>query len=140
MIAAIRSYFKARIAEVDASLRQVDDPIGDDDLSRVNLDCQYKILFGDNAPFYTGNSYGESISVSIEIYEKSKQVQVDAFDALYTKALLVKNCIISPLLVKTQTSFNDIEVQSVTMESLNTNDKTFKATINLTVRADFTFN
>lgn len=140
MIALIRAYLKARINEVDQSLKQIDDPIGDDDISRVNLDCKYKIIFGDNAPFYTGNSYGESISVSIEIYEKSKQVQVDAFDALYTKALLVKNCIISPLLVKTQASFNDIEVQSVTMESLNTNDKTFKATINLTVRADFTFN
>jgi hypothetical protein len=140
MIAAIRSYFKARINEVDQDLRQIDDPIGDDDLSRVNLDCKYKVLFGDNSPFYTGNSYGESFSVSIEIYEKSKQVQIDAFDALYSKALLIKNCIISPLLVKTQTVFNDIEVQSVTMETLNTNDKTFKATINLTVRADFTFN
>jgi len=140
MISGIRDYFKARISDVDSSLSHIDDPIGDDDISRVNLDCKYKIIFSDNAPFYTGNSYGESISVSIEIYELSKLCQIDAFDALYTKALLVKNCIISPLLVKNQTVFNDIEAQSVTMESLNTNDKTFKATINLTIRADFTFN
>lgn len=140
MIRAIRQYFIERVKEVDSSYQIIDDPIGDDDLSRVNLACKFKVFFGTNSPQYTGNSYIEQIPVTIEIYSKTNPSQNDAFDLLYEMGLKVKNEIIGPQQVKTQLPFNDALVQSLNVSSLNTNDKTFRCTIELTIRVDFTFN
>jgi hypothetical protein len=140
MIASLRAYFKGRIANVDAAYKQIDDPVGNDDIARIDVDCRYKIIFGQNSPEYTGNSYVEQIPVTIELYSSSKQSQIDAHDALYTLGINVKNAIISPGQIKTQVPFNDALIQSISIEALNTNDKTFKCTLLLTIRVDFTFN
>lgn len=140
MIAETRLYLISKIAEVDSYLIMLDDPIGDDDLSRIDIDCKYKIFFGSNQGEYTGNSYVEQIPVSIEVYLAFGESRVEAFDILYKKAIDIKNCIISPMSVKTNDDFNDIIFNSMSVEPLQTNDKTFKATINLTIRIDFNFN
>ena len=140
MIGQLRQYFIGRVKEVDSSYQIIDDPIGDDDLARVNLDCKFKVIFGQNSPEYTGNSYTEQIPVTIELYSKANPSQNAAFDALYTMGIKVKNEIIGPNQVKNQLPFNDALVQSLNVLSLNTNDKTFRCTIDLTIRVDFTFN
>lgn len=140
MIASLRTYFKSRIAQVNADYKEIDDPIGDDDLSKVNLDHKYKIVIAANNPDYTGNSYIDSIDASIQLFNKSKLCAVDSYDELYSLGILVKNCIISPLQVKSQLPFNEILVNRMDVEALNTNDKTFRCTINFTIRIDFTFN
>ena len=140
MIKEIRAYIKQKIAEVDSSYTQIDDPIGDDDISKVNPECKYKIIFSTNSPSYTGNSYVETIDASVQLFNRASICAVDIYDGLYDKAILVKNCIISPTQVKNQLPFTDILVTRMDIEALNTNDKTFRCTINFTIRIDFTFN
>lgn len=139
MISEIRTYFVSKIQAVNPDFTQIDDPIGDDDVSRVDLDNGFKILISTNNPFYTGNSYGEEFSVSIELFKKAGIEVVDSFDSLYETGINVKNEIINPLQVKNQLPFNDALIQSINIESLPTNDKTFKLTLNFNVRVDFTF-
>lgn len=139
MIAEIRTYLKSRIAAVDSDYSQIDDPIGDDDLNRLATDSGFKILIQDNTCEYTGNSYIETFSVQIQLFKKAEIEVTDSFDALYETGISVKNTIIDPLQVKNQSAFNDILVSGMNIESLPTNDKTFKVTINLNVRVDFAF-
>jgi hypothetical protein len=139
MITDTRTYIKARIASVSRDYKEIDDPIGDDDLSRAQLDTRYKILFADLGANYTGNSYFDEVPFSVELYKKAGKEVTAQFDSIYETAILIKNAIINPFQVKNQEGFTDIIVSSIVPESLQTNDKTFKVTINLTVRHDFTF-
>lgn len=140
MIKELREYIKQRISEVDPDYSQVDDPIGDDDISKVNPECKYKIIFSTNSPEYTGNSYVDTIDASVQLFNRASICAVDAFDDLYDTSLRVKNCIISPMRAKNQDVFTDILITRMDIESLNTNDKTFRCTLNFTIRIDFTFN
>lgn len=139
MIAAVRTYIEGRIREANSSYRPINDPIGDDDLANSNLDKSYKILFTDAITPYTGNSYTIEIPVAVELYKKSNKDVVNAFDELYGTAISVQNEIINPRQVKNQETFTDIISNTIVPESLQTNDKVFKVTLNLTVRIDFTF-
>ena len=139
MIADIRSYLKTQIQTVNSDYVEIDDPIGDDDVSRLDVDSGFKIIFGDNDPFYTGNSYGETISVGVQLFKKAGLEVIESFDALYSTGIDVKNEIMCPTQVKSQSTFSDILATSMTIESIPTNDKVFRVTLNFTVRVDFTF-
>lgn len=139
MIAEIRSYFRTQIKTVNSDYVEIDDPIGDDDVSRLDVDSGFKIIFGDNASFYAGNSYGEAISVGIQLFKKAGLEVIESFDELYETGIKVKNEIMNPAQVKNQSAFSDILIETMSIEALPTNDKTFKLTLNFNVRDDFTF-
>jgi hypothetical protein len=134
MIALTRQYIKDRIAAVFPAMKQIDDPIGNDDLSFPDLKY-YKIIFGSASTENVGSSsWLDNIPVEIEIYNKSiNSKEVEAFDEVYDNALRIRDALIDPLVAKNNASFNDILPNGISVEALNTNDKVFKATVNITV-------
>jgi len=134
MIALTRQYIKDRIAAVFPAMKQIDDPIGSDDLSFPDLKY-YKIIFGSASTENVGSSsWLDNIPVAIEIYNKSiNSREVEAFDEVYDNALRIRDALIDPLVAKNNASFNDILPNGISVEALNTNDKVFKATVNITI-------
>ena len=138
MISSIRDYIKARIRCVNPDYQEIDDPIGDDDLATARLDKKYKIIFGNLSGVTVGSSFSDDIPVTIEVYSKSDRRVIASYDALYEIAIHVRNAIIEPIEAKNQ-EFTDVISSSISIEALNTNDKTFKAIIGLSFRRDFNF-
>lgn len=139
MIASIRAYIITQIQTCYPDKFQIDDPIGEDDLSRNDATNGFKIIFGSLNGFVTGNSYGNIIPVEIQIFKKSGLETTTPFDELFDEAVEIKNRLLVPTLVKVQTIFNDIEFLSIEPSSLGTDDKTYKMSLNFNVRVDFTF-
>lgn len=140
MISEARTYLKSRIATVASSYRQIDDPIGDDDLSRLDIENGFRIIFGNNAISYDGNTYEDEVAVAIELFKKAGLTQVvESFDSLYDTALNVRDAVTNPTTVKENANFNDILAQGFTIESIQTNDKTFKVTLNFNLKRSFTY-
>ena len=140
MIAEARAYIKAQIQAVSTSYLQINDPIGDDNLSSQELSNGFKILFGSLASEQVSTSFKEEASVIVEIYKKTgigEKVLID-YDALFIDAINIKNRIINPLNYNSQVCMSYISANSVSVEAFNTNDKAFKALIELTIRRDFT--
>jgi len=140
MISEIRNYLRARIACVDPDLKEIDDPVGDDDLSTARLDKSFKIYFSALSGEAMSVSFTDSFQATIEIYRKSDRRVIPSFDALYEKAIQVRNACVSPVEARNKIEFVDILTSSITVSPLNTNDKTFKSEITLTFRRDFSFN
>jgi len=134
MIALTRQYIKDRIATVFPAMKQIDDPIGNDDLSFPDLKY-YKIIFGSISSETVGNNaWLDTIPVEIEIYNKSiNNKESDAFDEVYDNAILIRDTVIDPLLAKNNAAFNDVSPSGISVEALNTNDKVFKATVSLNI-------
>lgn len=129
-----RQYIKDRIAAVFPAMKQIDDPIGNDDLSFPDLKyC--KIIFGSISSENVGNNaWLDTIPVEIEIYNKSiNNKESEAFDEVYDNAISIRDTVIDPLLAKNNASFNDVFPSGISVEALNTNDKVFKATVSLNI-------
>lgn len=140
MISTIREYLRTRIACVDPDLKEIDDPIGDDDLSTARLDKSFKIYFGALSGNPISVNFSDSFQVTIEIYRKSDRRVIPSFDAAYEKGIEVRDACIEPKSARVALDFVDILSSSVTTTALNTNDKTFKTEIVLEFRRDFCFN
>lgn len=140
MIAQIRSYIKTQIQAENSAYLQINDPIGDDNLSSQELTSGFKVLFGPVNNDQVSSSFTEETNVTVEIYKKTgigERVITD-YDALFLDAINIKNRIINPTNYNAELCFNYISASSVTVEAFNTNDKAFKASIELTIRRDFT--
>ena len=139
MISELRSYINESVLLCDADYKEIRDPFGSDDLSLARIDTHYKFIVGDDSAFVDGNYHGDTFACSLEIYKKSGVDEITDFDNLYDLALDVKAEIINPLRVKNNDCFTDIEITSLTPESLPSNDKVFRIIINLQVRRDFDY-
>lgn len=140
MIAQIRAYIKSQIVLENSSYLQINDPIGDDNLSASEIQNGFKILFGEVTHEQINSSFFEVVPVTVEIYKKTGvgvQILTD-FDALFLDAINIKNRIVNPINYNSQECFNYVSAIAASVESFNTNDKVFKASISLTIRRDFT--
>ena len=139
MISSIRSYFVSRIAECYPDKFQIDDPIGEDDLSRNDADNGYKIIFGATTGFLTGQSYGNTIPLEVHLFKKSGLETTEPFDSLYEEAIDIKNRVLNPTLAKNSLVFNDIEFLSIAPSALQSDDKIYKMILTFNLRIDFSF-
>lgn len=138
-ISDVRSYFDARILECDADLSFLDDAFGDDDIGAAYPEKFYKLWFEDVTSELGDNAYLDSIPVVVELYEPRARDVTASFDTLLDKALDIKNNIMSPTNVKTQTAFTDIEPQGVEIVQVDTDDKTMRMRLNFIIRYDFCY-
>lgn len=141
MIASVRAYIKTVIQMEASSYSQINDPIGDDDLSSSELDRGFKVIFGELTTETLPSSYRDTLPVSLEIYKKSgigSKVLSD-FDSVYTDAINIRDRIMKPTQYQSEECFNFVQASSISVSSLSTNDKVFKASISFNVVRDYEF-
>lgn len=141
MIANVRAYIKTVIQMESSSYSPISDPIGDDNLSASELANGYKVLFGETSTETLPSSYTDELPVTIEIYKKSGigvKVLTD-YDQLYTDAMNIRDRLMKPTQYQDQECFNFVRPSSISVESINTNDKVFKASVTLTIVRDYEF-
>jgi hypothetical protein len=138
MISDIRAYFDEQITMVDADLLAEDnDLFGNNDTSKPQAEKYYNLVIGVNNASRDGNSHWDAIDAALEIYSPETVDLVTAFDALYDKAIDIKNCIIDTKNYNQR--FNDIEL--ILMQPLEevTNDNLIRIRLEFIVRRNFTF-
>jgi hypothetical protein len=113
------------------------DLFGNNDISKPQAEKYYNLIIGVNNSSRDGNSHWDAIDTTLELYSPETTDLITAFDALYDKAIDVKNCIIDTKNYNQQ--FNDIEL--ILMEPLEevTNDNLIKVRLEFIIRRNFTF-
>lgn len=139
MIAASREYIKSQVNKCNAEYREIDDPVGDNDISLSLVDRNYKTVFGPLTTLADGNFHTDTVDVTVELYKRAGSREVEAFDELYDLAINVKNTIMDPLIVKNSEDFSDIIFQGIGPQPLPTNDKVFKILLTFQIRKDFDY-
>ena len=140
MISAIAAYFDARIKEIDPELERWDEDVhGDDEVSENISDSFYKLWFSDITHSREGNGYVDEISVFFEIYSDRSNDKIPEFEAVYDKAISIKDNCIAPCNAKNEADFTDVFAISTVPAPLDTSDNTTRITIEFNVRRDNCF-
>jgi hypothetical protein len=140
MIKETRAYINQQIIACYPDNKELDDPIGDQDLELSRLNDAHKVLFGSLSTQYDGSFYSDLVECTVEIYNKPNiRAEIDGFDQVYKKAIAIKNNIMNPLLVKNNDFFSDIAFTGIAPEALPSNDKVFKILLTFQIRKDFDF-
>jgi len=139
MIKESREYIKERIRVCNSDYIEVNDPVGDNDISLSQIDRNYKLIFDSLAPELDGNFYRDTVDCTLEIYKRAGSNEVADFDEIYDLAICIKNTIISPLSVKNNENFTDILFSGISPEPLPSNDKVFKILLTFQIIKDFDY-
>jgi hypothetical protein len=133
----LRSYFDTQVAAVDSTLSLFDDAFGEEDINNVQASKSYKLIFGDTEPVLeNGNYFTETMPATLIIYAIRTRNEIGSFDPLYQKARDIKALIMNPVNVATLTCNNAIFFDSIVPGKEETDDKTYKMTLNFTIRTD----
>jgi len=137
-VSSIRSYFDARIKEVDPTLNAWDkDLFGNNDLNKAQADKYYNLVIGPVSATNDGNGFNNSFPITLDIYFSYKRDLIDNFDALYNKALSLQVYCIHPS--RYTNIFSFVTCESITPIEEETNDNTVKMRLEFTVRKDCQF-
>ena len=137
-IGSIRTYFDARVKEVDANLNAWNkDLFGNNDLNKAQAEKYYNLAIGPAVTSNDGNGFSNSFPITLDIYFSYKRDLVDNFDALYDKALAIQLYCFHPS--KYTGTFSEISSSGITPIEEETNDNTIKMRLEFTVRKDCQF-
>lgn len=93
MIDEIRSYFTARIKEVDPDFKFDGELFGTETASSTQLNRSYSLIIGASAGERLDTSYQRTFSTTVNIFSRSGTNAVADHDKVYCKALdLAANC------------------------------------------------
>lgn len=138
MINDIRKYIDEQIKLVDSELiAWENDLFGNNDQSKPRAEKYYNLAIGNNSPTRDGNSFWDNIEITLDIYSGESRDLIGAFDALYDKALEIKNCIINPEYYLNNYRFNDIEVISMLPNEQLDNDNSLWIRIEFIIRKNY---
>ena len=140
MIAELRAYFDLHIKLVDPDLDPIEDALDDEPINQVEADRGYKLVIGDNSPARSGNSYRDSLDITLILYTKAVRDELASFDALYDKGLNIKDRIIAPINAKNDPAWTDIFSLGMVPGAEATDDKTFNLILNFNIRRDSFYN
>jgi len=133
----LRDYFNTQIIAVDSSLTEFDDAFGEKDINNVQASRNYKLIFGDTTPILEqGNYFTESMPATLIIYAIRTRDENDSFDVLYQKARDIKALIMNPVNAATLACVNAIFFETIIPGKEETDDKTYKMTLNFNIRTD----
>lgn len=141
MITDIRTYFNVQVLAIDPVLLAWDEDLfGNNDDSVTQSEKYYNLSIGTLTPLRDSNSHTDSVPVTLDIWSTVSNDKLVDFDALYDKAIDIKNCIITPLNIYDITyNFTDIELVSIEPIEQDTSDNTFKIRLSFIVRNSFKF-
>lgn len=138
MISDIRSYFSTQIALVDPDLIAWEtDVFGNNDQSKPRAEKYYNLVIGNNTPERDGNSHWDNYDVTLDIYAPESTDIIGTFDALYNKAIQIKNELIN--WNNYNGVLNDIEFTLAEPLEEETNDNSLKVRLNFIVRFNYNF-
>jgi len=133
----LRGYFNTQVIAVDSSLTEFDDAFGEKDINNVQASRNYKLVFGDTTPILEeGNYFTESMPATLIIYAIRTRDENDSFDVLYQKARDIKALIMNPVNAATLACVNAIFFIDIIPGKEETDDKTYKMTLNFNIRTD----
>lgn len=136
MISDIRAYFDTQIKEVDADLTAWEtDLFGNNDQSKPRAEKFYNLIIGNNNPVRDGNSHWDNYDVSLDIFTSESRDLINTFDAVYDKAIQIKNELIN--WKNYNNVLNDIEFTLAEPLEEETNDNLIKVRLNFIVRLNY---
>lgn len=135
----IRTYFNDQITAIDPNLLAWDDDLfGNNDQSKPRADKYYNLIIGTCTGTRDGNSDWEEYDVLLDIFSLENRDILTVFDALYDKAIDIKNQLICR--VNYNNILNDIEFLNAEPLEDPTNDNSVKVRLNFTVRFNYKIN
>lgn len=135
----IQNYFISRVQSVDADLEFFPDPFGEIDINNVIADRKFKCYWDDEEGDREGNINVENMPMIVEFYTKRTVDVNQAYNDLKLKAANIKNAIIDPFCVDSESSINDIDFIRKSINPLPTDDNTMQAVLEFNVRRDIMF-
>lgn len=137
MISTLRSYFDTQVKAVDPDVEAwSDDLFGNNDLNKPQSDKYYNLIIGKCLGDRDGNSNWEAYDVSLDIFSLEARDRMTVFDAVYEKAILIKNTLICRLTYVN--ILNDIEFIDAEPIEDEDNDNSVKIRLNFIVRFNYT--
>ena len=138
-VSTIRSDFDPQIKTVDPNIIAWDEDLfGNNDQTKPRADKYYNLIIGNCNGSRDGNSDWEEYDISVDIYSLEQRDILSAFDAVYDKAILVKNELICR--VNYNNILNDIEFLNAEPLEDPTNDNSVKVRLNFIVRFNYIIN
>ena len=139
MISTIRSYFDTQIKVVDPNINAWDEDLfGNNDQSKPRADKYYNLIVGTCTGSRDGNSDWEDYNIFLDIFSLENRDILTAFDAVYDKAIDIKNQLIC------RANYNNIlnDTEFLNAEPLEdpTNDNSVKVRLNFIVRFNYHIN
>lgn len=136
MIVNIRNYFNDRIIECDPDLEAWEcDVFGNNSQTNPRASRYYNLVIGSTTPFRNGTDHGNDVSVSLDLFTSQAGQVLPEFDALYDKALQIKNTLIFKQ--NYNQIFNDIEAINIEPIEEDGNDNSFRIRLEFIIRERF---
>ena len=132
-VSDIRAYLKARVLECLPDALEIDDPFGSRDVMASEIKHGFKIWFGETTTeSRAGGDYLDTIPATVQIYLQDAGKATDLYDQVYDSAHEIKDNILDPTKCNTSLAFTSMLGNSILVAAMNTNDRGFEATINVT--------
>jgi len=136
MITNIRTYFNDRVIECDPDLTAwSDDVFGNNNETKSRAERFYNLIIGNTASFRNGTDHGNDVNVVLELFTSQARDKIAEFDALYDKALMIKNTLIFKQ--NYNNIFTDIEAGNIEPIEEDGNDNAFKIRLEFIIRERF---
>ena len=113
------------------------DLFGNNDQSKPRAEKYYNLIIGVNNGERDGNSHWDNFDVSLDIYAPESSDIIGSFDAVYDKAIQIKNELIN--WNNYNGVLNDIEFTLAEPLEEETNDNSLKVRLNFIVRLNYNF-
>jgi hypothetical protein len=126
MIDEIRSYFKARIAEVDTELTEHDQPFIFNNIPLTNLDYYYSIQLGNLISGELDQTSLDRLKVNVQIFGLGLNCTNTYYDSIYNKALEIR-CVVCKKenVLRNNDFIENINLVSLTPNALPTDNNGF---------------
>jgi len=139
MISTIRSYFDAQIKVVDSTISAWDEDLfGNNDHSNPIAERYYNLIVGSTNGGRDGNTHWDEHDIKLDIFAVEARDITASFDAVYDKAISIKNQLIHRL--NYNNTLNDIEFVSAEPIEDADNDNSVKVRLNFIVRFNYQLN
>ena len=127
----VRTYFNARIQEVDSNLKAWDDAFNIDNVPESLVDTYYHVQY-DNIAVSTNNdiSIEDSVSVTVTIWKKGFRDVVEAYDQINDLGLCIRLNCLQPAKIALTDNIRQVESSSVLSEPIEgSNDNIVKLSL-----------
>jgi len=140
MINTIRTYFLNRVQEVDANLIDYrTDVFANNAPEGYETRKYFNLSIGNCVPRRIDNTYVDSFNVTLDVFTSQARDIYGEFEALYCKALKIKDVSLNPVLINNEADISDIVCELIEPLEDDTNDNSFKIRLNFIVTRNYSY-
>jgi hypothetical protein len=137
MIAEIRSYFKARILEVDSELKHHDEYFTSGNIPDLKIESTYFLEFGAFSSTLENVSYTGTFDVSLSLWKNGKKEAIENLDNFYEKSIEIFNNIQAQKNIDQVNCIKAVSGNAITPEPSESNDNLGKFVLQFTVTVGY---